>query len=177
MSVSRTSLTSISSCAGISGRLDGSSASACLCAGAFWGYAWYPCGCATQLQLGSMQIQSRPFSYWFGDGETSYYLIRAALSAPSTYSLVPPGIIAGVMHAQRAAPCLSVLPVPPAQPLHEVLADVPAALIARTHARSAHGIAQPDCMPSTPADEPATASSPIARQPMRRRHASSPSSS
>ena len=65
------------------------------------------------------------------------------------------GVVSGVLRAQLAAPSLSVLPVPPAQPRHEVSADVPAALTACTRlAYSAHVIAQPDCMPSTAADQP-----------------------
>ena len=82
----------------------------------------------------------------------------------------PPGVVSGVLLAQPAAPSLSVLPVQPARPRHEVPADLPSALPAHIRLdRSAH--AQPKYMPSTTADEPATASSTSARQPMRRRHA------
>ena len=84
--------------------------------------------------------------------------------------------MSGVLHAQPAAPSLSVLPVPPAQPRHEVSADVPSALPAHTRLdHSTH--VQPNGMPSTIANEPATALSPSVRQPMRKRHAMMPAAS
>ena len=80
-SVSRTSLTNI-----IAQESEGVySASACLCAGAFWGYAWWQCGYAAWL--GSMQIQSRPFPLL--NWRWRAFISCAALSAPSPYSLVP----------------------------------------------------------------------------------------